>query len=224
MNADFFTKPTETWRQAFKAWDNILDAQKENPMVPEFLNQSAAAWRDFLKQCSESIETKTEDGQSQIPDPLTAWSSAAKAWEETLRGLNDNPFVPGEALADSAQVWREFIEEAAEIQKSAGDPAAYWKRSTEAWTGFTKKWEALLGERWQAALRDKALLEKLGGSLSALSFFKERRDRALERFWEECRLPSAADVERVYERLGELQERIDELEEAIAAPLPADQD
>jgi hypothetical protein len=81
---------------------------------------------------------------------------------------------------------------------------------------FGKAWERVGTRWWDDALRHPQILESNGSKLNAMSGFKERWDRALEQMWSGWRLPSALDVERVYERLGEVEERVARLEETLA--------
>lgn len=95
-----------------------------------------------------------------------------------------------------------------------------WEQAAESWKKAaeqaTKGWEEQAGRWWDETLRDSRTLEGMGQFLSAMCTAKERSDRALEEHWARLRLPSAADIERVYERLGEVQAQLDRLEAALA--------
>lgn len=63
---------------------------------------------------------------------------------------------------------------------------------------------------WDKTLRHPKTLSGLGLWLDGVSAWKAGWDRALERTWSAWRLPSAYDVERLHERLKELEERLDD--------------
>lgn len=83
--------------------------------------------------------------------------------------------------------------------------------------GFTKEWERSAQAWWDQALRSRETLEAMGAALGGMCAARERSDRALEQAWAAWRLPSASDVERVYERLGEVQEQLGEVAGRLAA-------
>jgi hypothetical protein len=97
-----------------------------------------------------------------------------------------------------------------------------WEQAAESWKKAaeqaSKGWEEQAGRWWDETLRDPKTLEGMGQFLSALCTAKERSDRALEEHWARLRLPSATDLERVYERLGEVQAQLDRIEAALARP------
>ncbi|RMG08575.1 MAG: hypothetical protein D6731_21655 [Planctomycetota bacterium] len=82
---------------------------------------------------------------------------------------------------------------------------------------FGKTCEAFASRWWDGALRDPGLLRGVGRLLDASSAAKERSDRALEDHWNRWRLPSAADLERVLERLGDVEQRLSRLEARLGA-------
>ena len=74
---------------------------------------------------------------------------------------------------------------------------------------------------WDRTLRAPTTLTGLGKTLSGVSLVKERWDRNLETAWGAWRLPSALDVERLHERLGELEDHICELNLQLETSLAA---
>ncbi|MBI4577249.1 MAG: hypothetical protein HY722_13405 [Planctomycetes bacterium] len=84
-------------------------------------------------------------------------------------------------------------------------------------------WEEAVSRWWDAALREPSAMAAMGQVLGAACALKERGDRALEQAWAAWRLPSAADVERVHERLESLEGRLARLEGG-ATPGGADRD
>jgi len=64
---------------------------------------------------------------------------------------------------------------------------------------------------WDQTLRAPRTLTGLGKTLTGVSTVKERWDRNLEQAWGAWRLPSALDVERLHERIGELEDHLCEL-------------
>lgn len=106
-----------------------------------------------------------------------------------------------------------------------------WKQATEAFTkaneAISKEWEQHAARWWDATLRDASTLESMKNALGALCAAKERSDQALEHHWATWRLPSSTDVERLAERLADLDERMARIEEHLlalrggAAPAPA---
>ncbi len=85
-------------------------------------------------------------------------------------------------------------------------------------TTFTKEWEKAATQWWDATLQSPATLESLGAALNAACEAKERSDRALEQVWGQWRLASATDVERIHERLGEIDDRLAGIEALIRDP------
>jgi len=55
----------------------------------------------------------------------------------------------------------------------------------------------------------------MGDWLGALCTIKERWNTGLEQTWAQWRLPSALDMERLFERIGELEEQIARLEDQL---------
>ena len=86
---------------------------------------------------------------------------------------------------------------------------------TEATNEFFKASEAAAAKWWDATLRAPKTLETMGMALGGLSGAKERMDRTMEQAWSAWRLPTALDVERLHERMGELEEQIAELQIAL---------
>ena len=83
-------------------------------------------------------------------------------------------------------------------------------------TGFTKSCEDAASGWWDQHLRRPTTLERLGKQLNRMSALKARWDRTLEQSWATWRLPSALDVERLHERLGELEEQLVRVEDLLA--------
>lgn len=57
----------------------------------------------------------------------------------------------------------------------------------------------------------------MGWTLRGVSAWKAGWDRWLELTWSSARLPSALDVERVYERLGELEDQLARVSDKLDA-------
>lgn len=87
-----------------------------------------------------------------------------------------------------------------------------WKQATEA---FTKEWEQQAARWWDTTLRDQGTLEQMRSMLLGVCAAKERSDQALEQVWAAYRLPSATDLERLNERLGDIEDRLGRFEDAI---------
>lgn len=82
--------------------------------------------------------------------------------------------------------------------------------------------ERVATRAWDGVLRHPTTLDALGSNLRGVSEVKRRVDRGLELTWAGWRLPSALDVERVHERIGELEEQLIRLERHLAAARPND--
>ncbi|MCO5165589.1 MAG: hypothetical protein M9894_04365 [Planctomycetes bacterium] len=96
-----------------------------------------------------------------------------------------------------------------------------WKQAAEAWQ---KEWEQQAARWWDATLREPPTLEGMRKALEGVCAAKERSDQALEQLWALYRLPTATDVERLHERLGDLEDGLARLQatvEALAERLPA---
>lgn len=87
-----------------------------------------------------------------------------------------------------------------------------WKQATEA---FTKEWEQQAARWWDTTLRDQGTLEQMRSMLDNICAAKERSDQTLEQVWAAYRLPSATDIERLNERLGDIEDRLGRFEDAI---------
>lgn len=97
--------------------------------------------------------------------------------------------------------------------------AESWKKSAEE---ATKAWEQAASRWWDETIRDPRTMEGMGAVLNALCAAKERSDRSLDEHWAGWRLASATDVQRIHERLGELQVQLDRIESLLgAAPAEA---
>ena len=86
---------------------------------------------------------------------------------------------------------------------------------TLPWKKLTKDYEKASSAFLQSLQNSPSQLNLVGQSLKTLSTVKARIDQNLEKFWESFRMVSAADIERVYERLGDIQDRLDELSETL---------
>jgi hypothetical protein len=89
----------------------------------------------------------------------------------------------------------------------------------EAMQSFTKGCERTAGKWWDGALRQPRTLESMGGWLNGVCTVKERSDQALEEHWARWRLPSATDVERLHERIGDLEQQLARVEDLLEAAL-----
>jgi hypothetical protein len=78
-------------------------------------------------------------------------------------------------------------------------------RATAKFTDVATRW-------WDDTLREEKTLGRLHAFLSDLSWAKERSDRALEDVWSAWRVPSAGDLERLNQRLSDLQRQLDRIE------------
>lgn len=100
-----------------------------------------------------------------------------------------------------------------------------WKQTAEAFgkaqEAFAKEWEQSAARFWDATLKDAKTLESLKQALTAVAAAKERSDQALEQHWSHWRLPTATDVERLAERIGDLDERMARIEELLLSMRPA---
>lgn len=87
-----------------------------------------------------------------------------------------------------------------------------WTKAAEAWQ---KEWEQQATRWWDATLREQGTLDLMRKTLDGVCAAKERSDQALEQLWATYRLPSATDVERLSERLGDIEDRLDRLQDVI---------
>lgn len=85
------------------------------------------------------------------------------------------------------------------------------------WQKLAKDYEKASGAFFESLQNSPSQLNLVGKSLKTMSKTKARLDNNMEKFWESFRMVSAADIERVYERLGEIQDRLEELGERIEA-------
>ena len=85
-----------------------------------------------------------------------------------------------------------------------------FKKYFNAWEGHTAK----LFEEW---LKSPLVLEPAGGMLSASMKAKAASDKALAQLWAAIGLPTRRDQERTLHALNQLQSRLYDLEEKLAA-------
>ncbi len=85
-----------------------------------------------------------------------------------------------------------------------------WKKGFEAWEGRT----AEVFEQW---LKRPAVLEPMGGMLSATMKLKAQSDKAMATWWAAMGLPTRRDQERTLHGLNQLQSRLIDLEEKLAS-------
>ena len=89
-----------------------------------------------------------------------------------------------------------------------------WQETVER---MTKDWEQHAAGWWAEQLQDPKTMERMGDWLNGACEAKERSDRALEEHWGQWRLPSAADVERLYERMGQVRDALERIEDRLSA-------
>lgn len=82
--------------------------------------------------------------------------------------------------------------------------------------GIPGKAEQAAARWWDRTLRSPKTLGRLGTVLNDACAARERGDRALEDVWNAWRVPSAADAERIHERLGELGAQLDRVESLLS--------
>ena len=100
--------------------------------------------------------------------------------------------APWQAMKDGAEGgWSEQLKQ---LQQS-------WDQAAQSW--------------WSDYLRQPETLAQMGKSLNGLCEQKERWDRMAEDHWGRMRLASAGDLERLHARIGELEDTILRLEDAL---------
>jgi len=88
-------------------------------------------------------------------------------------------------------------------------------RFSKLFTSGAERWEQWAADWWSDHLRKPETLKGMGDWLGALCTIKERWNTGLEQTWAQWRLPSALDMERLFERIGELEEQIARLEDQL---------
>ncbi|MCA8920238.1 MAG: hypothetical protein KDD82_00435 [Planctomycetes bacterium] len=89
------------------------------------------------------------------------------------------------------------------------------ERFQKLFTESAQRCEQWAADWWSEHLRKPETLSGMGDMLGAMCTLKERWNKGLEQTWAHWRLPSALDMERLYERLGELEEHIARLEDQL---------
>lgn len=85
-----------------------------------------------------------------------------------------------------------------------------WKKGFEAW-------ESRTAEVFEQLLKRPAVLEPMGGMLSATMKLKAQSDKAMATWWAVMGLPTRRDQERTLHSLNQLQSRLIDLEEKLAS-------
>ena len=82
--------------------------------------------------------------------------------------------------------------------------------------------EALASQALERLVAHPKVIAANGVVLRGLARWKRGVDRGFEQSWESVRLPSALDIDRVYERLGDLEGQLARLERqlGVLASLP----
>jgi hypothetical protein len=88
-----------------------------------------------------------------------------------------------------------------------------WKRTVES---FAKPYEEALGRLVDGLQKDARAIEAAGAWLGFGAALKERADRALEDAWARVRLSSAADVERIHDRLGAIEAALSRIDARLS--------
>lgn len=101
-----------------------------------------------------------------------------------------------------------------------------WEAAMKPWEAAMKPWEEM-NKKSMEAVKDyeqaanaffqnlseaPSQLNLVGQTLKTASTVKEQSDRAMEKVLEAMRVPSSADIERLYERLGDIDARLDDME------------
>ena len=86
---------------------------------------------------------------------------------------------------------------------------------TAPWMALTKDYENAASAFHESLQSSPSQLNFVGRTLKTMSSTKERFDQSMEKIWASFRLVSATDVERVYERLGAIQDRLETLAECL---------
>lgn len=92
-----------------------------------------------------------------------------------------------------------------------------WETISAPWQKLAKDYEKASGAFFETLQNSPSQLNLVGKSLKTMSRTKAHLDSNMEKFWESFRMVSAGDIERVYERLGEIQDRLDQLSETLEA-------
>jgi hypothetical protein len=85
-----------------------------------------------------------------------------------------------------------------------------WKKGFDAWEASTAKY-------LETVLRSPAVLTPSGAALSAVMRSKAALDRAQAQWWAAWGLPTRHDQERALHALNQIQSRLADLEEQLAA-------
>lgn len=91
----------------------------------------------------------------------------------------------------------------------------FWQDAMQPWLKMQQNWEKTFNDAYAEYQSRPENLSRVGQFLSTASQLKARHDRMLERALEFWRIPSAADVERLYERMAEANERLALIEDKI---------
>ena len=79
------------------------------------------------------------------------------------------------------------------------------------------KWETSTAKRVEDALKNPLVLEPAGALLTTVMRTKARADRAVASVWGVVGLPTKRDQERTLHALNQIQSRLLDLEEQLAA-------
>ncbi len=225
--------PLDAWTQAARSW-----ATPANPPTP---SDPWHAWRQTLDAWTRAATgaVPTADAGAASPNPTEAWLATFQKWAEASnqflsmgRGGSEpglfNPFQafnPFQSFAP-AQIWQQLLQQHLKTwtdflaAPGDGSPSAELFRTSE------KNWLAYLdstGRELAAAMSTDEFAKALGISIEqALA----TQDRLMESFDDQVnafirffQLPSRSQVERLFERVIGLEDRLDELEDQNRAIL-----
>jgi hypothetical protein len=134
------------------------------------------------------------------PDFATAWR---ESWE------------------DWARAWTGLVQLPAEGEKPPPTPAEAWKRSMDRWLGA---WSSFLEEMSTTPTFAAASGQTLNRVLDVQKPIRDQTEATMQRWLEAINMPSRADfvrlarqINEVNARLDELGDRMEEIQDALAA-------
>ena len=153
---------------------------------------------------------------------FNAWKKqmedGAQAWARMVGQMGRSGQT---AEADPLKFWRQFMEQASHdwaqaLQKglASGDPMAQWKGFLEQWLSA---WDKALLQAMQTDAFAEAIGKHLDQWLSAQAPIRKAAAESMETTLQALGIPSRAQVVGITRQLMELDDRLEEIENRLAA-------
>ena len=197
--------PMEMWKQwnntTSRLWSNVMGGGKETYTDPYGL------YRQWFKSMSEAQEQLRANTTGMV-DPKEVWKQWFESSIETWKKASEMGMDP---LGLTTQ-WLEMMEEARAKLLAGGavpaDPFTFYK---EWYDATSETWATVVGE----LIGTDRFMEAVGQFLESYTSFARTMRRVNEEYFHSLQLPTRSDVARVAELVIALENKVDQVEDAL---------